>query len=129
MGGSGFGDKCAKRLEPAEHAQVKSAAEPRLRELFDKVASPPVDPGKKTHGDVDFVVCWPRAGTNDQTIADALGALECVQGAKGNPTSMFLVRVESSSDVPRYAQIDVHRCVDVDEYNMVCFKHSHGRIG
>lgn len=128
MGGKAFGVRTSQRLSIEEYNIVRSAALLALTPLYACVRTPPLEPEKATHGDVDFLVHTPLAETNHSGVCDALRAVDSI---KASPTSNFLVLLDEESTnaaKERYAQVDVHIC-DADEIDMLVFTHSYGRLG
>lgn len=120
MGGSAFKDHDTPRLIAEQYARIRSEAQSKLETLFKGIASPPTDPGKTTHGDIDFIVHTPSTENYQGAVADALGAVGAIPG---RPTTNYLVPFDGA-----FAQIDVHNIAE-EYWRMQTFLHSYSRLG
>ncbi|TFK52576.1 hypothetical protein OE88DRAFT_1734547 [Heliocybe sulcata] len=89
------------------------------------VEVPPEDPEKLDHGDLDFLVVFPRDGLMHGDIKHALDATESVP-MEGNRTSHFAVPMNEAAN--SFVQVDVHVCADEEELQSLVFYHSYGGL-
>ncbi|KAI0335938.1 hypothetical protein GY45DRAFT_1292590 [Cubamyces sp. BRFM 1775] len=132
------------RMPPQVYNALKAALQPILQKLYTYAVVPHEAPEKADHGDLDFVVCGPRASqlTRDEVKA-ALRAAHSVP-MEGNRTSNFAIPANAFEDVARacrecadeslraavvYFQVDVNVCGDHAQWERTVFCHSYGDLG
>ncbi|KIK69537.1 hypothetical protein GYMLUDRAFT_33911 [Collybiopsis luxurians FD-317 M1] len=156
MGGSAFNSLppgSFPRIPPTVYKDLKARLKPTLDSLYEYVAVPAEAPEKVDHGDLDFIVCTPRASLGVDSVnaphdlvKEALGATHCILES-GNRTSNFAVNVDRGSwsvlgcaeeeqrsrqaagDQDIFYQVDVHVCADKDEWDRIMYFHSYGDLG
>ncbi|EPQ54475.1 hypothetical protein GLOTRDRAFT_139061 [Gloeophyllum trabeum ATCC 11539] len=129
MGGKAFSQtlppESFPRMSHATYDRLKSLYLHRLRDLYGVVEVPPEDPEKDDHGDLDYLVAFPRDGLTPADVKDALGAVEIIF-REGNETSHYAIQADEDG---HFVQIDVHACSGSDMLERILFYHSYGGIG
>ncbi|TFK24995.1 hypothetical protein FA15DRAFT_756238 [Coprinopsis marcescibilis] len=144
------------RLPPKVYDALKARLVPILSELYSLVAVPIEAPEKTSHGDLDILVGRPNPsntsfGSESVTylphslVKATLGARIVVE-AEENRTSNYAVPVligeweqfghgaderrarEAVPDGEIYYQIDIHACIDEEEFQRIKFYHSYGDL-
>ncbi|GAB1311193.1 Polymerase nucleotidyl transferase domain-containing protein [Madurella fahalii] len=144
------------RMPPPVYQHAKSACHAALRELFVCVATPIEGPAKKDHGDIDILVAlerrviFPQSPVHDRAptsphelVADIKHLLKAEYaivppaGTSANlairwPSELDHLAAatgdEGAEPKPKYIQVDVRICRDVDQLCWILFKHAHGDI-
>lgn len=158
MGGFGFRRKgndlnlFTPRMPPHIYQFIRDEVHKALRQRFLLVASPIENPAKKDYGDVDVLVCWDTAGKlNDYDNAQELrkslstedldglilltGASHILIERKHNSTVQLAIPwpesfPTSTTDETQHplAQIDLHICLSLEDFEWQLFQYSHGDI-
>ncbi|KAI6044804.1 hypothetical protein EDC04DRAFT_2639863 [Pisolithus marmoratus] len=133
------------RLPSRLYEDLKGRLTPLLQTIYTLVEVPPEAPGKKDHGDIDFVVAQP-IHDNEHVMAaligQVLGAVKSVE-MDGNRTSNYalelsqedcalLVSDDSQGSLPIqkiYLQVDVRVCLDAEEWELLKVMHGYGDLG
>ncbi|KDQ62439.1 hypothetical protein JAAARDRAFT_30349 [Jaapia argillacea MUCL 33604] len=130
MGGKAFSQLLPRasfpRMSPSKYQSLKATYLPRLRGLYGLVEVPREAPEKTDHGDLDFIVAFPKEGLEHSEVKAALGASASIP-LDGNRTSHFAVPAEMGED--EYIQVDVHVCADKEEWERIVLFHSFGDLG
>lgn len=130
------------RLPPRLYQDLKDRLTPLLQTIYTLVEVPPEAPGKKDHGDIDFVVAQPIRESEDTLtalVAQVLGAVKSVE-MDGNRTSNYALELSqedcellaSNGLLPiqkLYLQVDIHVCLDAEEWELLKFMHGYGDLG
>lgn len=149
MGGKAFSNDLPSgsfpRLPSRLYEDLKDRLIPLLRTIYTLVEVPPEAPGKRDHGDIDFVVAEP-IHVNDNDIAakvgQVLGAVKSVE-MDGNRTSNYALELnqedcmllasdglQGPAPIQRiYLQVDVRVCLDAEEWELVRVMHGYGDLG
>lgn len=127
MGGNAFRtllpDASFPRMDSALYEERKEYLTARLRTLYALVAVPHEAPGKMDYGDIDFVVCQPSDSLDQEKLQTTLGAQQVI--ALGDVSNLAVpLRGENS-----YCQVDLHVCVDTDDWDRTIFFLSYGDVG
>ncbi|KAG6334076.1 hypothetical protein ID866_5008 [Astraeus odoratus] len=148
MGGKAFSQELPSgsfpRLPQHLYQDLKGRLTPLLATVFSLVGVPPEAPGKKDHGDIDFVVAQPIPTGEDVTpelVARVLGAVKSVE-LDGNRTSHYALELsqEDAMRIPPgsqilpssqklYLQVDVRVCLDAEEFERLMVLHGYGDLG
>lgn len=158
MGGFGFRRKgndlklFTPRMPPDVYRFIREKVHTALRQRFLIVASPIENPAKNDYGDVDVLVCWDTTGrlneyNNAQELRKSLSAgdldsLMLLTEAshilierKHNSTVQLAIPwsesfpVSIAKGVPHpLAQIDLHICLSLEDFEWQLFQFSHGDI-
>ncbi|KAI1651501.1 uncharacterized protein F4817DRAFT_324756 [Daldinia loculata] len=154
MGGSAFSSGSnplfTPRMSPRVYQHVLSTCHAKLRELFIVVATPIEGPAKKDHGDIDILVAlekiaaFPSSGACSTSLSppteDPLKVAAFLLGAERSireqpnainlaiPWPNDLPQEGTSSDVPRYIQVDLHLCNSVEHLQWMLLKQAHGDL-
>ncbi|KAF8798935.1 hypothetical protein BYT27DRAFT_7202663 [Phlegmacium glaucopus] len=154
MGGSAFGAVLEAavfpRIPPIVYNDLKARLFPKLAELYTWVGIPIEAPEKLNHGDLDFLVAAPKTQSAEslshQMIKETLGATFMIP-MEGNRTSNYAVPISPGEWAPFghsaeeddkrskvndgqiFYQVDVHVCMDKDEWDRIMFYHSYGDLG
>jgi len=146
MGGNAFKqiapNAAFPRMSPPTYKSLKATLLPRIQGLYELVAVPPETPEKADHGDLDFVVAYPRGDRILDRVKDALDAVYSLP-QEGRGTSNFAVLADAStlgvgeaqmgvsSDGLQntYFQVDVNVCADREDWQRTVFLHSYGDTG
>ncbi|KAM0818722.1 hypothetical protein AB5N19_04534 [Seiridium cardinale] len=145
MGGIAFSLRDARclhtpRMPPKVYRFTRDKCHSRLRQRFLAVASPIEAPNKRDYGDVDVFVVWDIAQTpvgNFEEIGELLGApyarveglVNCdAQFAVPWPEELDEPSYVPSDDRPRYCQIDLHICKNIEDFHWNLWYYAHGDL-
>ncbi|KAI6122495.1 hypothetical protein EDD16DRAFT_765749 [Pisolithus croceorrhizus] len=149
MGGKAFSNDLPSgsfpRLPSRLYQDLKDRLTPLLRTIYTLVEVPPETPGKKDHGDIDFVVAQPIRENGDDMatkVGQVLGAVKSVE-MDGNRTSNYALELNQEdcmllasnglqSPLPIqkiYLQVDVRVCLDAEEWELLKVMHGYGDLG
>ena len=97
MGGSAFNAvlqvAAFPRMPPAVYTNLKARLYPKLAELYTYVGVPIETPEKLDHGDLDFLVAFPKnQSLSHEVIKETLGAKFMIP-MEGNRTSNYAVPI------------------------------------
>ena len=140
MGGKAFPNYSVPRLPTDLWADISDRIQYLLENFYERFGVPMPQPGKKDHGDLDFVATGPGPGlqstygVHKETCA-LLGAVESTQTG---PTTSFLVPLWPS-DIAKvrnagrdlrgeehYCQVDIHMTSSWEQCEWVVCIHSYG---
>ncbi|KAH7885378.1 hypothetical protein F5I97DRAFT_1810706 [Phlebopus sp. FC_14] len=104
------------RLPTKLYTLIRDLLAAALRSLYAVVQVPAEAPGKKDHGDIDFVVALPLLGEEVATkqVKEALAAIKSIE-LDGNRTSNYAV--------------DVKVCEDAEELEVIVVLQGYGDLG
>ncbi|KAF9533105.1 hypothetical protein CPB83DRAFT_845833 [Crepidotus variabilis] len=156
MGGSAFSaTKAASsfpRIPPPVYQNLKTRFLTKISELYNYVGVPVEAPEKVDHGDIDFLVAFPKAPFTNlvniphHVVKSAIDA-EFMVTMDGNRTSNYAVpirctewqpfgfqvdedkRRSDAEDNEIFYQVDVHVCESKNEWDRIMFYHSYGDLG
>lgn len=112
------------------YSDLKAKLHKALCGLYEHVTTPAEAPEKADHGDIDFIVCSPRADVTHEQIHGALKATWSIpkKGTSNFALSWDAVVGQEKGRQNDYIQIDVCICQDVAEFERVRFCHSYGDL-
>ncbi|KAI0953457.1 hypothetical protein AcW1_007671 [Taiwanofungus camphoratus] len=149
MGGNAFRqtlpDTSFPRISPSVYQALKARLLPLIQSLYGLAVVPAEAPEKIDHGDIDFVVAYPRPGLTHETVKATLKATYSLP-QEGNRISNFAVSTSAfelqldqkqagmgmmphQEEWKNFYQIDVYVCADEEEWQRVVFLHSYGDLG
>ena len=128
------------RLPTPLYAILKARLTALLLTIFAIVKVPPEKPGKKDHGDIDFVVASPlnRREITPELVGQVLGAVKSIE-LDGNRTSNYAIEIDqadwpvhSEQPLPSdrvYCQVDVRVCDNEQMLDCLAIFHGYGDLG
>ncbi|THH18306.1 hypothetical protein EUX98_g8982 [Antrodiella citrinella] len=137
MGGNAFNashpEATFPRMSPSVYHLAKTQIQAALQPLYEHVATPAEAPQKADHGDIDFLVCFPKSDVTTEHIHAALGAVWSIP-KKG--TSHFALpwdtiagrHTDELSRPGDHIQVDVYIADDFAQFERVRFCHSYGDL-
>ncbi|KAH8650181.1 hypothetical protein BX600DRAFT_442264 [Xylariales sp. PMI_506] len=157
MGGNVFGKGAhalyTPRMPPAVYRYIRDACHAALQRMFVVVATPIEGPEKTSYGDIDIVTTWqrkdvfPSAAESLSTeskvkcpfeaVYEVLGAVRMQR--EGKSVANFAIPwpgdlpkelddYSPPTDSPRFIQVDLHICDDLETLEWILFKHAHGDL-
>ncbi|OCH91859.1 hypothetical protein OBBRIDRAFT_825069 [Obba rivulosa] len=145
MGGNAFKvhlpNASFQRMSPRVYYTLKAALKTRLLKCYDVVETPAEAPEKPDHGDIDFLVAYPRPGLTDNTLQEQMKSRYSIM-QPGFRTSNFAIPLHAflpellhadakgapsnAPETEEYCQADVHVCPDKDTLDRLLFVQSYG---
>lgn len=134
MGGNAFKnalpDARFPRMSPSIYNSLKARLLLQLQTLYEHVAVPREAPGKADYGDIDFVVCQPRAELHHEDVRSALGAAQSISFDSSHSNfALRAIEYDNSAETSDYYQVDVEVCATMEEWERVVLFNSYGDVG